>query len=221
MTWLVVCRSGGDFNLQHAASLRERFINLSSGSGWDFACITDTPKEPWHIPTESKLRGWWSIMESFRFPGPHILTDLDTILVDDILPLLRHAESIEENELWGIHDLAHRGEWASGITAWNGDWSCLYKATTPEMVRTYRGNQELTRSLVKDGCKPGGQLRYLQDEISGIISYKIDIMAKGLSSPPAGTRVCCFHGQPRPWDIGYRTPWIRQMMRLPMITVPE
>ncbi len=200
--------------MDHAAALRERFMKLGDGSGWGFACITDKPTADWHIPMESRLCGWWAIMESFRFHGPHILTDLDTILVADIKPLLSFAESIDDETLWGIEDLGHPGEWASGITAWNGDWSCLYRATTEEMTRTYRGNQELTRSLVAAGIKPGGKLGYLQTQISGIISYKNCIVRNGLEGPPEGTRVCCFHGQPRPWDIGYRTPWIRQMMRL-------
>ncbi len=205
-SWLVVCRHSAQFNLRQAEVVRQQFRRWAPPH-WDFKCYTDRPSEDWHVPLQTDWPGWWAIMETFRSSGPHVLTGLDTVLVGDVRPILALAERCPADELWGIRDFFRPKKWASGVTIWNGDWSKL-SDLTPEFMSSHRGNQELTRWLVKSGKVPG-KLRYLQDHMDGIVSYKRDIRGK-LPAPPEGTRICCFHGRPRPWDVMDQETWLRE-----------
>lgn len=140
-------------------------------------------------------------MESFRFKGPHILTGLDSIIMGDITPLMRIAESCPEDTLYGIRDFYQPSEWASGITIWRGNWRKLDDICCNQQMKKFRGNQEFTRHAVKSGMIFNRKLAFLQDEVGGIVSYKRDVRDAGLSKPPNGTMVCCFHGKPRPWEL--------------------
>jgi len=199
--WIVVCKHSDEFNTAQASKIKNQFEKCARGTGWKFVCLTDRPTEEWHLPLTSKKSGWWSIMESFRFKGPHILTGLDSVIMGDILPLISIAEKCPEDTLYGIRDFYQPSEWASGITIWRGNWRKLNDICCKSQMTKFRGNQEFTRHAVKNGMIFNRKLAFLQDEVNGIISYKRDVRDAGLKEPPKHTMVCCFHGNPRPWDI--------------------
>ncbi len=214
--WIVVCRNSTEFNLKQAAAVKQQFDRLPH-KDWRFLCLTDTPTEDWHIPLITNNPGWWAIMESFRFHGPHILTGLDTVLMSDIEPLLTMAENCPADVLYGIRDFYRPERWASGVTMWNGDWTPLFDKCDEKQRQQYRGNQDFTEAAVLNGMIQGRTLRFVQDELDGIISYKRDIRdAKPrLRQPPQGTRICCFHGQPRPWAVREKEPWLADFIPKP------
>ncbi|OAI57877.1 hypothetical protein AYO49_06330 [Verrucomicrobiaceae bacterium SCGC AG-212-N21] len=200
------------FGDREVNAVKRQFDKVSKGR-WRFHCLTDRPSQDWHIPLVCNLPGWWSILESFRTTGPAILTGLDTLLVGDLEPLFDIAESCPEDTLYGIRDFYRPDRWASGVTIWNGDWSGLLGAFRPEHMKQFRGNQDYTEHAVKHmptEIGKHGKLAYLQDSVSGIISYKRDIRDRKprRTSLPEGTRICCFHGKPRPWDAIREEPWI-------------
>ncbi|HBJ82647.1 MAG TPA: hypothetical protein DDZ88_01985, partial [Verrucomicrobiales bacterium] len=72
----------------------KRQFERQAGSDWDFVCLTDRPSEDWHLPLRTDWPGWWSVLEAFRLTSqPHVACDLDTLLYNDVRPLLRLAES--------------------------------------------------------------------------------------------------------------------------------
>jgi hypothetical protein len=210
--WVVVCRHSRDFHLGQAASLKRQF-ERQAGSDWDFICLTDQPSEDWHLPLRTDWPGWWGILESFRMTGqPHVLTGLDTLLYGDLRPILRLAETCPPSVLYGIRDLGKPSKWASGVTVWHGDWSFLAdRFDLAEHRRRFRGNQDYTAWAV--GQEPGRHLGYLQDKVDGIVSYKFGLRGK-YSVPPANTRIICFHGKPRPWDVQDKEAgWVRAFLQ--------
>jgi hypothetical protein len=69
---------------------------------------------------------------------------------------------------------------------------------------TYRGDQEwIAATLRKHKIAP----RFIQDMVPGIVSYKVHVKDNG--GPPSGTRVVCFHGQPKPRDVAHES-WMPQ-----------
>lgn len=179
--------------------MRRQFEQRASKE-WDFICLTDRPSEDWHLPLRTNWPGWWGILESFRLTcQPHVLTGLDTLLYGDVRPILRLAEDCPPSVLYGIRDLGKPARWASGVTVWNGDWSFLAERFDPVAhPRLFRGNQEYTAWAV--GREPGRHLCYLPDKVDGIVSYKYHLRGRH-TKPPAGTRIVCFHGKPRPWNV--------------------
>jgi hypothetical protein len=177
-TWIVVCRTSAEYNTSLAAIQKKQFELRHSRAGWNFICITDNPTESWHTPLESNLPGWWSLMEMFRFDGPHILTGLDTILLNDLDPFLEFAENAPENVMFGIRNFYKLQHWASGVTLWNGDWRWLYKACNNQSRRAFRGDQDFIESYVQQ--RPGVSLGFLDDHIPGIVSFKAHVLKRGL-----------------------------------------
>lgn len=210
--WIVVCRHSRDFHLGQAASVKRQF-ERQAGADWDFVCLTDRPSEDWHLPLRTDWPGWWSVLEAFRLTGqPHVACDLDTLLYNDVRPLLRLAESCPPSVLYGLRDLGKPAQWASGVMVWNGDWSFIADRFDPAVhPRRFRGNQDYTAWAVKQ--EPGRHLGYLQDKVSGIVSYKYHLRGKH-AQPPAGTRIVCFHGKPRPWNVEPKeAPWVGEYLQ--------
>lgn len=210
--WIVVCRPSQEFNLAQAEAVKRMFDRHNRRPDWKFVCLTDKPEAAWHLPLPRRLPGWWAIMEAFALRGPHILTGLDSLIVGDIDPLQALAEACPPDTLYGIRDFYFPQAWASGITIWRGDWRALMDMTTPNVMREHRGNQEFTRAAIHAGAMPGRKLAFVQDVIDGVISYKVHMRDANprLTALPEGTRVCCFHGQPRPWDVIEQEPWIHE-----------
>lgn len=200
--WMSVCRVSKEFQLWQAEIQREQFYKANKGKkDWEYLCLTDEPTKDWHIPLITKNKGWWGIMESFRFSGPHVLTGLDTLIVRDIEPFLEFAETCDSNTLYGIRDFRYKHRWASGVTIWRGDWTQLFSSCGPDEMALFRGNQDFCEDYINRGAYEGRKLGYLQDTFDGILSYKFN-MSWRTKMMDRG-RICCFHGVPRPWDAMY------------------
>lgn len=209
--WIVVCRPSAEFNLGQAEAVKRMFDRHNRRTDWRLICLTDKPEADWHLPLPRRLPGWWAVMEAFALTGTHILTGLDSLIVGDIGPIQDLAETCPANTLYGIRDFYYPRLWGSGVTVWRGNWRPLMEITTPEIIGKYRGNQEFTRAAIPAGAIPGRRLAFVHDHVDGIISYKVHMRdaEPRQTSLPAGTRVCCFHGQPRPWDVMDQEPWIK------------
>lgn len=186
---LTVLRGGGEYLPEHVRRLWEMCAEHAPGVAFD--CLTDGDGLRHGWP------GWWSKMEVFRVRGPALYIDLDTTIVASIAPLL---DAAKDNDFIALRDFnPHQRDMGSGLMAWRGDLSWLYDrfAQAPvqamESCRSRRwfGDQGyIDRNI--------GPRAYWQEILPGaVVSYKKHCRG----GVPAGARVVCHHGKPRPWEV--------------------
>jgi hypothetical protein len=85
------------------------------------------------------------------------------------------------------------GIFASGVMAWNGDFSYVLD----EFVSSdgFRGDQDYITAKLKEH---EANLDYVNDVQPGIVSWKFHCQ-RGVRP---NTTICCFHGKPRPREVG-------------------
>jgi hypothetical protein len=146
------------------------------------------------IPLEKEYPGWWSVPEVFRQKGPTVITGIDTVITGSFDPLFKLAVESTEKDFWMIRAFNPKNQYASGIMAYNGDWSGIWDSFEYPRDSKPGGEQDYTISYLKGkGITP----RILQNKISGIYSYKKHCR-KGI---PADCRIMLFHGKPRPFEV--------------------
>jgi len=194
-----VLRSGGDFNESHAIRFHNNVRRLMENV--EIRCLTDSSYTAEKlgcdvvVPLERKdWRGWWSKIELFRRDVGlckndvrAIYFDLDTILVDTVDELTTSPLKFAM-----LHGFKHPERKASGIMAWQGDYSKIYKRLASQLPPSTKQWDQvfIADSLEKDYHKP----QVIQD-ILRVASFKNDCNG----TRPKNTQVICFHGTPRPW----------------------
>lgn len=210
----VVCvlKSGGDFTGEYVKRLYE---GVSNNLNVDhlFLCLTDVPDEVDFCCTRdlvNDLPGWWSKMEVFKLKGPVLYFDLDTVIVGNLDKFLW----LKFGHLYMLRDFYRGINFASGVMYWDGDFSWIYyafkeKFETAEILskrgpgvrssaslkingKTYLGDQDFLQEIL-----PLGTTKFIQEEISGIYSYKVHCK----ESVPLDANIICFHGRPRPHEV--------------------
>lgn len=200
-----VLRSGGIYRAEHVRTLRAACRQWAPGE--PFGCLTDTPipgilchklQHDWPI--------WWSKIELFRpgvfTPGTRVLyLDLDTVVLGPLFDLLARPEPfLALADFYRRPPLTRTRGLGSGVLQWTADdWSELYRAfaaAPEEHMRTcgYGGDQWY---LELRGMRD--QVTFWEDVCPGaIVSYKVHCEDGRV---PAGARVVCFHGRPKPWQV--------------------
>lgn len=202
-SFVVVCRSGGDYDMSHANCLRRQFYAHNKNQDFKFYCITDTPTEDWHVPMQTDLPGWWAVLEAWRFTGPTIIVGLDTLICDDLSPFTKLALECPQNAIYGIHDFL-RPKWSDGVSIWNGDHRNLTKnfcypihSIKPADHKTVWGVMDYNAaSMVENGI----DRRYMDDEIAGIKAHYVSPSHPLHATSRDGTRIVCWASHPRPWQ---------------------
>ena len=199
LTVACVLKSGGDFDFSDVDNLYAQLLkNLRIV--FKFVVLTDMEDSTEQfecIPLVCDFPGYWSKLELFRpnlLTGKVIYFDLDTVVFDniDILAIYPHRFSM----LRPFSKERKFGGWASGIMAWQGDFSYIYNS----FIRDYKGGVPKDRA---------GDQKYIskylvfepdaiQDIQKGIYSYKKHCTR----FVPHDAHVVCFHGLPRPKDVG-------------------
>jgi hypothetical protein len=133
--------------------------------------------------------------------------DLDTVVVDDLSPLLMVAKSTIFTVLRDFN--SHQRVIGSGLMAWGYSMGGIYEAFAggdPEAIMAqctsprWFGDQGFVERATDAFQTPR---TYWQDMApSAVVSFKKHC-AGGV---PAGARVVCFHGKPRPWEARFG-PW--------------
>lgn len=204
MKLITVLKLGGDFSRDHVLRLRDQ---VYSHADIDFVCLTDCPETLKMDEAVTLLHGWpgwWSKIEIFRVIGPAIYVDLDTTVVGPLDSLVHVAAAQEFVVLRDFNP--QQRLMGSGLMAWRGDMSFVYDQfveTGPERVmdacRTPEnwGDQAWIEKVTAEHS--GVTRRFWQDLRPGaVVSYKKHVAGRGV---PAGARVVCFHGPPRPWQV--------------------
>lgn len=148
-------------------------------------------------PPDSSLRGWWHKLRLFKpgmFPdGARVLyLDLDTTIVGDLSAIASYDGTFAL-----LRDFYRPAGYGSGVMTWRAPfgahiWERWNDAGRPIMAG---GDQEWI-----EGSAPGADR--LQDLFPGqLVSFKADCLA----GVPEGARLVCFHGRPKPHELG--APW--------------
>lgn len=196
VTVACVLRSGGEYQPWHVDRLRQQVGQYLPDAR--FLCLSDVDVSVFRKPLKYAWPGWWSKMELFRpdIRGDLLYFDLDTTIfgpLDDIasvrrLTLLRDfykdgtqkPERIQSGMMF-LPETDRAAIWSHWI------------ADPSRHMREHRGDGEYLHSLLFE------RAARWQDMVPGqVVSYKVHVRGRGV---PAGARVICFHGQPRPWVI--------------------
>ena len=158
-----------------------------------FICFSDVDVPCERIPLKNNWPGWWSKIEIFSevFDDTVIYIDLDTVIAGDISHFAAFDHQftmIKDFSTWDIGN--------SGLMAWKGDYSFLYKTFTEnpdKYMIEYRKMPRLgDQSFIFEYQKP---YHFWQEVFPNqVFSYKKHIMEK---PKPEDVRVVCFHGEPK------------------------
>lgn len=195
------------FTSDHADWLHRQIAQHWQG---DIACLSDRPvRGAKEIPLIRDWPGWWAKMELFRpdIKGDLLYMDLDTVIVGDLTPMA------SAGQFTMLRDFYRSGNLGSGLMYLpEADRAELWEAWNRQ-PEAEMGQHQTNQSLGDQGFIQSVRRKPValwQDLLPGsVISYKVNQRRL----PPPGTRVVCFHGIPRPWQVFH--PWV------PRLTGPE
>ena len=183
---------------------------------FEFVCLTDVPDELdcKTIQLTDNLPRQLSKLELFKphFSGRVVYFDVDTIIVRNIDKLMDY-----EGRFAMLHCWRQPHRYASGIMVWNGSAECILP-NEDEMRRLHQGPERgdqvfIARKLLAAGYK----IDYVRDIVNAI-SYRWQVASKHYHDEngdwrrtpdsryelPADADIVCFHGGPRPHEIGWK-----------------
>lgn len=188
-----------------------------------FVCLSDVPLEgceriplmhDWGNATGKAgngwtvHKGWWAKIELFRpglLTGPTLYLDLDTLVIGNM-----DAIAAAPRRFTALADF-NSGRFGSGMLAWRGDWSAIYRAfmADPEGIAHQYDSREpaetgrigdqafIEDTLVALGARWDTFQRLLGPK--AIVSYKVHGCRL---ERPQGASVVCFHGKPKQHECG-------------------
>lgn len=215
-TAVCVLRSGGEYTPAHVAALYDGVRCWWPSANLRFVCLTDMdmaacPPAVEVRPLQYAWPGWWSKMElcsgAHDDLGSLLYFDLDTVIVGPLIDIAT-ARSVTL-----LQDFYHPTHLASGmmllpVLARTRTWQrwILEPASLMHHFRHSRGGRHSPDLLL---AGDGGLLDLLWREQAAswqalfpgqVISYKCHVLPNQ-KRVPAGARVVCFHGRPKPWEI--------------------
>lgn len=220
---LCVLKSGGDYTPEYVQNLKTALDRtIGYRKDWHLICFTDMQFD---IPgvnvvaLQANLAGWWSKLEIFSFPGPCLYLDLDSVIVSDFSLVFDKICNLRSNEFMMLKPFNKRrnrmGAWASGIMAWNGDFSSLLYSFTQTDLALNWDQRYIARKLQSFAIK----IKAVQDALPGVYSFKRHCVG----GAPPGASIICFHGNPRPHEIcgvGFIDRyWGSKPQQVPQVTV--
>jgi hypothetical protein len=183
VTPVCVLRSGGDFRAEHAQRLARQVPGL--------LCLTDI-MEPGVacVPLQHGWPGWWSKMEAYgpAVDGDILLIDLDTLVRR--MPVMPSSTTV-------LPDFYRPELMGSGFMyVTEGDRALVWEEFTRNpgahmqrcRTRTCWGDQGFLMPLIGSAPRWG----------TNVVSWKVHCK----NGIPDWADVICFHGKPRPWDVG-------------------
>lgn len=194
MLKIVCVRTGEKYGPEYVNILSDMVRrNLRAGMEGRFICFTDNPEgldcETYLLP--EKYAAWWGKLHLFKSgvfeEGDRVVYfDLDTVITGWLDDLVTY-----QGEFAICRDFYHPTRWNSSVMMWRGGFGAhIYD----EWIRQGRpdipgGDQEWIELQQK-------QADLIQDLFPGsVLSYKVDCT---LQYPPQGTKIVCFHGEPKP-----------------------
>lgn len=192
MSVTVTCalRSGGDYDRLYVDWLCRQVHKHTAGYPINWHPFTDLDDGDADID-DDRLVSWWCKLKCFTLKGPVLYLDLDTYIAEPLHGLLDAIEG-HPGRFWALRPFKPAQELASGVMAWNGDYSWIYEELTPGHISGW--DQMYINQMLKNHGKPFNRI---QDTVK-VASYKHHCK----DGIPEGTDIVCFHGKPRPHEIG-------------------
>ncbi len=184
ITVACVLKSGGDYDAEYVKRLKDGVDKHLSGH--QFVCLSDVEVPCERITLDRGLPGWWSKVEVFRLTGKVLYLDLDTVVCGDISEIANYDHSFTM-----LSDFYKPERPASGIMAWNGDYSFMNDEYDPQKQYPGHGDQGYIASKVTPDR--------FQDLFPGQVTSR-----KAKHTRTRNERIVCFHGRPRPRDVGWK-----------------
>lgn len=202
MRILCVLRLGGHYALDYVEHLRDALRQHTPSAV--LHCLTDLPHDidgVVRVQLHHNWPGWWAKIELFRpdlvVNEPTLYLDLDTLVVKDVAPLLRHG-----HRFTAIRNFMspHAGM-GSGVMAWSGDYSHVYdqfcRAPQQWMNECKTTQQWGDQGFIKRYVP---RVEYWQQLFPGAVQ---SVKQQGDRSM---ARLLCFHGNPKPRDTNWKPP---------------
>lgn len=197
-----------EYGPDHVRWLRDQFPRYV-GTAYRFVCLSDIPIAGVDvIPLRDDLPGWWSKLELFRELEDAFYVDLDTVIVGDITRMVKH-----KHKFTVLRNLSSKqeGRIGSGVMAWRGDYSHLYRTFMADpqrhMAECVTPAKWGDQGFIQQVQREHGGWEYFQDLWPGRIqSFKTDLR---YGDPGKDCRIVCFHGEPRPWASG--KSWVPEL----------
>lgn len=180
--------------------------NMPVGTEYEFICFTNDPEPIDGITIRllpGNLKGWWNKLYLFKHGlfSHHdriVYFDLDTVITGDLTDIVNYSGPFAI-----LRDFYRPNGLGSGMMAWQGGvnsyiWFNFEKSGYPDIP----GGDQAWIERMRPKCN------LWQDILPGQIrSYKVHAEP----AIPNGTKVVCFHGQPRPHDCG---GWVEQFWKI-------
>lgn len=195
-----VLRSGGEYKPEHVQRLAAQVEKHLPGA--EFFALSDVPVPGVEVvPMRFNYPGWWAKMELMSLPGDTFLcADLDTTVVGALDDLAARTE------LTLLRDFYKPGKLQTGLMLLPQEarahaWHAWFWQAAAAMAQ-FPGDGQFMHSIFPSA--PGWQ-----DILPGqVVSYKVHVQLDPRKSKhvgngfiPAGAKVVCHHGKPRPWHV--------------------
>jgi hypothetical protein len=204
ITPIVACvyKTGGDYTAEYVWRLYIDIVKHSERE-IDFVVYTDSDESlPGRsIKLKDNLPGWWSKLELFyEFSGRTVFFDLDTIIVGSLEGLYSY-----DGPMALTRDYYHPDTLTTSVMAWNSPMS--FMIPTEEEKKRLIAHPPTGRIIPEEMDQyyiinrlneKKWNIDVVQDYIS-LVSYKVDCK----DGVPDRTSIVCFHGRPRPHEIGW------------------
>lgn len=198
VTVACVYKIGGDFTSEYVHRLAEN-VREHTTRPHRFVCLTDSDEKfaCETLPLTDNLPGWWSKLELFKtFWGRTVYLDLDTVIVGNIDPLLDYEGPAALGQDW----YSDKPKLSTFVMAWNSPINFIYP-TEEEKQEILRNPKKMDEFFVV--AKLERAKWHVDDvcKILSIVSYKKHCREHGV---PDTARIVCFHGKPRPHEVGWK-----------------
>ncbi len=218
----IVCvlKSGGDFLPIHVEALR-RNLDKCLTVPYEFILFTN-----WYVDTKVQLGmvvmplkylwpGWWSKIEIFNpnikwaSDARVVYMDLDTVLIGNVDWLF--DVDFSKADFVALGGFVYN-RFASGLMGWQGappkqPFNRFIEKPEEHMRKFSKGGDQkfVYRALSNSGTRIAYWQELFPDKIC---SYKNHVVKEWGGALLDEASLVCFHGQPRPWDVG--ETWVKE-----------
>lgn len=215
VTFVCLLKTGGEYGPEYVNNLKDMLTrNLLAGYPGRFVCLTDDATGLDDgievLPLPEDLERWWGKLYLFKrglFPDGErmVFMDLDTLIVGGMEEILSY-----EGEFATLRDFYFPDRLGPAVMLWKAGgrassiWEEWEAAGKPR--------------------NPLGDLWWINQLDGGVFARKVDVLqdlhpgafrsfkAHCNPMPPKGTKVVCFHGQPRPHNC--EAEWVKDVWRI-------
>lgn len=183
LTVVCVLKSGGCYTPEYVKRLKEGVDrNLK---GHNFVCFSDVDVPCDRIPLTKNWPGWWSKLEIFTMTGKTLYFDLDTVITGDLRQIAEYPHKFTM-----LSDFYTPEKPASGVMAWQGNYQ--YIMDDYDHNQSYPGHGD--QGYIATKVTPERFQNVLRSQITS---------RKAVHTRNDNERVVCFHGEPRPHEVGW------------------